>query len=977
MNISIAINTITRGLMAAGINGNSRAGIPTPSFDADFALSETLDPRITFSRASNATRVNSAGLIEYAPHNLLTFSEQFDNAAWVKTRTSITSNVTATTAPNETNTADKLVEDTSATTSHIVDSTAFSGQLSITYVASFYLKAAERTKARVVLLFGGSNGAYADADLSAGTIGAATAFNTATAGTSSITSVGNGWYRCTVSGSSSASASINTRVELLDASGNRSYTGDGTSGLYIWGAQLNVGALQPYYPTTVKNLLGFSESFENAAWTKSNSFIQTNLAPWSEDATQWGAGSNMGTTLANQTTAPDGNQTADKIVENTANATHFLSQTQTTSYTSGTAYTRTIFLKEAGRIYASVYFPGTNFPASGRTAVFDLQTGTIVSTESGVTSSIESYGNGWYRCRITATATSTGTGHVGGSSISDNASMLAYTGDGTSGVFVWGAQLVQGSTAGDYQQTLSAATPVMYKAPNGTMTADKLVENTANAVHFTQLITTCVSGTPFIASMYAKAGERSKLEILDPYTLTGRTFNLSNGTTEAVQTGGVTNATVNGIQNIGNGWYRCYIGVTTTGTNIALRATVSNGSTTLYTGNGSNGVYLWGAQLSDSASLDTYVATPGAAPTSTAYYGPRFDYDPVTLAPKGLLIEEQRTNLVLQSANLAISPWGTGGSSSTITANDGVAPDGTQTAAKLDSAVNSGRFSSPWSTTSGTTYTTSIYVKAISGGPNLQLVVAGSQPFGGTGGDRTVVFNAFTGAFVSKSADVSTYSITSVGNGWWRVTGSFTATANATTAMAIYAGASPTVFYAWGAQLEAGAFATSYIPTTTAAATRSADIATVTGSNFASWYNTDEGTLFVEYAKGDNNSGRRAVTINNGTSMNQIRVSVSVATLTRPDWQIINGGSVEANVLGPDVAINAFAKVAGCYQVNNIQAAVNGTLRTADTSAVIPTVNQMAIGANEASGSLLNGTIKRISYTPRRLSNQQLQNLTL
>jgi hypothetical protein len=244
-----------------------------PTLLLDFANTKQLDPRVTFTRASTGTYFDQLGVmrtaasgvarfehnpitfeslgleIEEQRTNLVTYSDDFANAAWTKTEGTITANTVV--SPDGTLNGDKFIESTTASSVHVLISAAATGVLSTTYVASFYIKSAERTRARVVMTFGGSNGVYADADLSAGTVGAATALNTATAGVSTITSVGNGWFRVTVSGSSSASTSITTRVEILDASGNRSYTGNGSSGIFIWGAQLEAGAFPTSYIQTV------------------------------------------------------------------------------------------------------------------------------------------------------------------------------------------------------------------------------------------------------------------------------------------------------------------------------------------------------------------------------------------------------------------------------------------------------------------------------------------------------------------------------------------------------------------------------------------------------------------------------------------------------------------------------------------------------------------------------------------------------
>jgi hypothetical protein len=238
-------------------------------------VSKTFSQIITFTRASTATFFNSAGtltsaavdaprfdynpstlaaqglLIEEARTNLLLRSEEFNDAAWTKTNSSITAN--AATAPSGTVTADKLIEALDVNLVHQTTQSVTVVSLG-TYTSSYYVKADTRTRARIAFLVGAS-GVTADANLAAGTITAASAFGGGSAVGSSIQAINNGWYRITVSGTGAAGTTGECRLELLDASGNRQYNGDGTSGLFLWGAQLEAGAFPTsYIPTTTTAL---------------------------------------------------------------------------------------------------------------------------------------------------------------------------------------------------------------------------------------------------------------------------------------------------------------------------------------------------------------------------------------------------------------------------------------------------------------------------------------------------------------------------------------------------------------------------------------------------------------------------------------------------------------------------------------------------------------------------------------------------
>jgi hypothetical protein len=175
-------------------------------------------------------------LIEEARTNLLTYSEQFDAGAWIKTRATITPNILI--APDGSLSADKLVEDSTASSSHFIE---FQRAGSIgNFALSCYCKAGERSIVRVAL-FSTNINSHATFDLSTGT-----ASSPDSVLDYSITPVGNGWYRCFISANQPDSRTLQVRILLVDSGTNITYTGDGTSGIYIWGAQLEAG----YFPTS-------------------------------------------------------------------------------------------------------------------------------------------------------------------------------------------------------------------------------------------------------------------------------------------------------------------------------------------------------------------------------------------------------------------------------------------------------------------------------------------------------------------------------------------------------------------------------------------------------------------------------------------------------------------------------------------------------------------------------------------------------
>jgi hypothetical protein len=234
------------------------------------------------------------------------------------------------------------------------------------------------------------------------------------------------------------------------------------------------------------------------------------------------------------------------------------------------------------------------------------------------------------------------------------------------------------------------------------------------------------------------------------------------------------------------------------------------------------------------SSTATFVGSNGLIQTA-AINDPRFDYNPVTLALNGLLIEEQRVNLLLYSEQLDNAYWqkskqGTG-IAPVVTANAATAPDGTMTADQVVFAsvgTGSGDRSRLLTALLGLatgTYTVSFWVKAASPSqPNLSLFIQSG---------------------VNSLVVVPTTE-------WVRYT--YTATETNQRPELRLSGNVGTLgtYYVWGAQLELGAFPTSYIPTVASQVTRTADIATMTGTNFSDWYNQTEGSFVFQYSRYQN-----------------------------------------------------------------------------------------------------------------------------
>jgi hypothetical protein len=348
---------------------------------------------------------------------------------------------------------------------------------------------------------------------------------------------------------------------------------------------------------------------------------------------------------------------------------------------------------------------------------------------------------------------------------------------------------------------------------------------------------------------------------------------------------------------------------------------------------------------------------------------PRFDYDPVTLAPRGLLIEEARTNLATYSEDFTNAVWSK--VDATVTANVTASPDGTTTADLLVPNTSTGQHRIDRNTTiPATVHTWSCFAKAAGYGfVWLRIGSAGAA------------FDLATGVATTPSGG-ATVTSQSFGNGWWRFSVSVTAAGNdivrinvlPSTSTADFAGNGTSGIYLYGAQLEAGAFATSYIPTVASTVSRSADVATMTGTNFSSWYNAAAGTFVTE--ADTVSSTANAGVIGVGSTASDI-LRIFRQTDGQPVFQVVTGGVAQATIgLGVSSWPIANApKVAAAYAANDFAASANGGTVVTDASGTVPTVTQMSIGS-AAGVSALNGHIRAIAYYNTRLPNTQLQTLT-
>jgi hypothetical protein len=358
------------------------------------------------------------------------------------------------------------------------------------------------------------------------------------------------------------------------------------------------------------------------------------------------------------------------------------------------------------------------------------------------------------------------------------------------------------------------------------------------------------------------------------------------------------------------------------------------------------------------ASSATYFNSAGVLSTAANNVA-RFDYNPVTLAPFGLLIEESRTNTCLYSSDLTNVTW-VYSANAVITGDTGVAPDGTTTADTITvNGVNNGVYQIiPCA--SSTAYTFSLWVK-------LGTMAASDYKF--------AIYDNTNSAFIASDI-VPTQTPTA--SSWTRITYTFTTPATCVS-VRVYCFrnslSAATSVNVWGLQLESGAFVTSHIPTTTTALTRAADAASVTGANFSSVFNATQGTMFVQAQQNILfAASKSAASVNDGTSANRL-------TLYRQSAGGINAfaNPPGAVVAGPLATAGVPWKSALAYgAASPALFAVNGATQTSLTYGVNPSVfTEFTIGnAFAGGGEHFNGYIRSFAYYPKRLSAGQLQTLT-
>ena len=627
-------------------NPGLRKSVEQPVLDLNFAASQigsngAPDGRIDFSRGNNAWFVDSDGLVKKSPHNLLLQSEDLTTVSFTKSNVTVTNN--AASAPDGTTTATKLEK----TANSFANVNQNFGGTTATHAASLYIKAGTNTTATILLTSdnGSTSNSRHTIDLSAGTI---TDISSSSMVTTTIEDVGNGWYRFTTIATFANSTS--TRLYIYPDVYNSSNAGF----IYIWHPQVSQHTTLPVdnpYLKTEGSAVYAARLDHDPSWFMSAAQEQ-NLFLYSEmvDDTYW-TKTNASVT-ANAATDPLGGTTAEELVENTASSTHFVASDEQFFVTDGTQYTFSAYVKRgSGERDVRLWFTGANSAFAGSTAIFDLEAGTV-DNESCDAVSIEDVGDGWFRVSATETATATAQPDVR-INLVNNAS--SYTGDGASGVFVWGIQFEVGSTASTYHRTEGApyygpgATPKgllieeqranlatdsedftaaswsttnstvtanQVLAPDGTTTADLWTRSSTSSAYLNDDVTKSAVSQDYSVSCFVKksVGDYAAVRFQSTYPArVDGVFNLSTGAVHSLNAVTLTNEAAT-IEDYGNGWFRCTVSGTSDAT-VVLRAAVSfnsNGVQVDFTDTASDSAgFVWGFQIEEGSFPTSYIKNSG------------------------------------------------------------------------------------------------------------------------------------------------------------------------------------------------------------------------------------------------------------------------------------------------------------------------------------------------------------------------------
>ena len=540
-----------------------------------------------------------------------------------------------------------------------------------------------------------------------------------------------------------------------------------------------------------------------------------NFAPYSEDFSNahWTANDGGGDiTSSTAVSAPSGNGPVGLFTEDTSTGLHFARSGSSIAFgfVGGNTYTQSVYVKANGRNRVTLYFSTDQFTAS-RSATFDLTTETA-ETPAGGSSSIEFISDGWYKISYTHTCVASGDNYYGLIATNDGTSD-SYAGDGTSGIFVWGAHLYRSDLGG------------MANNPDQPVGFETYVPTTSAAVYL-----------PRVGHHIWDVEKGATVNPLGDELVTNGTFDTDttgwtafNATTAfdagriSITSTGSGQGSLQDITTVAGKVYTVTADLVSTDVNTGLRVADTGVSPVI-------------VAVQGLGSPQTVTLTFVAVGTDTGIYlrnegaGTSL-WDNVSVKEinpwvKGYLHEsEARTNDITHPTDFTDASWTK--SAVTVASEATASPISATTSSKITPTGSGAHFFYDTITLTANTYTQSIYAKAF--GYNFLFV----ESFG-DGTLKSSCFNLSTGAIVSQSN--ATASIEDVGNGWYRCSSTFVATAASHTVQFNpsdngvdndYTADGTSAILAVAPQMEVGSTPSSYIPTSGSTVTRAADVMTI------------------------------------------------------------------------------------------------------------------------------------------------------
>jgi hypothetical protein len=971
-------------------------------------------------------------LAEGSRTNQLLYSEQFDNVQWQKAASTVTADAAA--SPGGSTTADKVTPNNTNASHYVLnDSSVTSGSA---YTQTVYVKAAGYNYVQIASSTGfDTTASWINYNLSTGAAGNQGAGSF----TSTITALPNSWYKITMTATATSTVTGRFAIAVLHAdtaSRLPLYTGDGTSGLYMWGAQLEQASFaSSYIPTTSASV---TRAADDLSYPVSGSVSDTDGTVYVEFIPNWSGGSGWD---------------ADWIGENTAGASqrlrlwHWSGQNNHTGIDrSGSGGVRNqVDASSPTLTMGSSYRMAMNYNSS---AVKLFTNGTLRGQDTTLSlpyDSLSSIGVG-----------KSSAGHYAFSAIKNvkiwkqalsDADMQAFTAGQSSGV----QETTVVNNRADFQADLTSTIDLQRGQGSATFTRADGADRRATVTDFENRVIPVkqnearfqgarrvenllsysenqgnaawtrsgVTVTADAATAPDGTATADKLDATSSNSYSSQTFTVANNKDYvfSVWIKAVSSNTGLDIKILDSSGVNILGSASITATTTWQRFSVSGNSASYGSVRpiigGSNSfssgesIYVWGAQLEDitgqtnqnpseyvSANVKTAVPYHGANVDGVKYFdtqnGNTVASNVVTEATgsaissstlKGYLSEGSRTNNLLQSEAFDDADWLK--SDTTVTANAMAAPNG-QTTADLVTEGTAGTaiLAQVRTVTASTSYTFSAYVKR--GNHDwIRLIFADSPATN----QVRIWANLNTGAIGTATATgTATYvssSIVSVGNGWYRitVTGTIATTDGKVFVLSASADGSTTrvnnaQYYVWGAQLEQASFASSYIPTTSATVTRAADLLNYPPVGNVS---TDAGTFYAEAITNNpsNASGTSLVYwwSGGGNDINALQFLNAKAR-----GASTAGGVVQGSVNIGAITTGTLQKAAYRYATNDFALFLNGTKTGSDTTgtptAATPTALGVGSAPNGGGDQQMYGTIKNVKIWKQALSDTELQNLT-